>query len=230
MQRIPAVTPSRRSPAALRPRTAKPAAGLRVNRPHGRSHEPGPPGDRRRVHARRDRQPPPTCDRAAARRAAARDGGRGAGLGPVPVGAAHGTAQRTRTRGRRGQRRRHVLQGGARRSAGDRRRALGRQPQHRRDSRLLRAAPAGARPRRSTQGSAAGSTSRPRPRVRGRRGAVARHPDLSGRSYAWHVLATEAPYVSERLESRLDGGRVIVMAVPTRDAGGHMTGVLAAAV
>ena len=61
-------------------------------------------------------------------------------------------------------------------------------------------------------------------------GAVARRLDLSDRSYFWNVLAdTRQPYVSEGIESRVDGARVIVMAVPTMDARGRMTGVLTAA-
>ena len=67
-------------------------------------------------------------------------------------------------------------------------------------------------------------------RVAAVRGAEARHPDLSGRSYVWHVQATEAPFVSERTDGWFGRGHVIVMAMPTRDARGRMTGVLAAAV
>ena len=62
------------------------------------------------------------------------------------------------------------------------------------------------------------------------RGADVRHPDLSARSYVWRVMATGRPYVSEGTAAWLDSGHVIVMAVPTRDARGRLTGVLAAAV
>ena len=61
------------------------------------------------------------------------------------------------------------------------------------------------------------------------RGAVAQRLDLSDRSYFWNVLATGRPYVSEGITSRTDGARVIVMAVPTKDARGRLTGVLSAA-
>jgi serine phosphatase RsbU (regulator of sigma subunit)/anti-sigma regulatory factor (Ser/Thr protein kinase) len=62
------------------------------------------------------------------------------------------------------------------------------------------------------------------------RGADVRHPDLSGRSYVWNVMATGQPYVSEGTAAWLSGGHVVIMAVPTRDARGRLTGVLAAAV
>jgi serine phosphatase RsbU (regulator of sigma subunit)/anti-sigma regulatory factor (Ser/Thr protein kinase) len=58
---------------------------------------------------------------------------------------------------------------------------------------------------------------------------TARRLDVSDRSYFWNVLATEQPYVSEGIDSRMDGSRMIVMAVPTKDARGRMTGVLTAA-
>jgi serine phosphatase RsbU (regulator of sigma subunit)/anti-sigma regulatory factor (Ser/Thr protein kinase) len=52
---------------------------------------------------------------------------------------------------------------------------------------------------------------------------------LSDRSYFKTVMATGAPYVSEGLASRVTHKRIIVLAVPTRDAGGHLTGVLVGA-
>jgi serine phosphatase RsbU (regulator of sigma subunit)/anti-sigma regulatory factor (Ser/Thr protein kinase) len=60
-------------------------------------------------------------------------------------------------------------------------------------------------------------------------GTVARHLDLSDRSYVRNVLATGRSYVSEGITSREDGTRVIVMAVPTKDARGRVTGILSAA-
>ncbi len=66
-------------------------------------------------------------------------------------------------------------------------------------------------------------------RVSTARGVEEQRLDLSGRSYFWNVLATGRPYVSEGIASRVDGARVIVMAVPTKDARGRVTGVLAAA-
>ena len=60
-------------------------------------------------------------------------------------------------------------------------------------------------------------------------GTVQRRLDVSDRSYFQHVLASGQPYVSEGITSREDGMRVIVMAVPTKDARGRVTGVLAAA-
>ena len=61
-------------------------------------------------------------------------------------------------------------------------------------------------------------------------GAAGRHPDLSGRSYVWNVIATGQPYVGEGTTTWPGGDQVIVMAVPTRDTRGRLTGVLAAAV
>jgi serine phosphatase RsbU (regulator of sigma subunit)/anti-sigma regulatory factor (Ser/Thr protein kinase) len=61
-------------------------------------------------------------------------------------------------------------------------------------------------------------------------GTAARHPDLSGRSYVWTVMATGKAFVSEGTTAWPGGAHVIVMAVPTRDARGRLTGVLAAAV
>jgi serine phosphatase RsbU (regulator of sigma subunit)/anti-sigma regulatory factor (Ser/Thr protein kinase) len=61
------------------------------------------------------------------------------------------------------------------------------------------------------------------------RGRAVRQRDLSARTYVWNVLATGQPYVSED-STWPGGGHVIVMAVPTRDARGRVTGVLAAAV
>jgi serine phosphatase RsbU (regulator of sigma subunit)/anti-sigma regulatory factor (Ser/Thr protein kinase) len=59
--------------------------------------------------------------------------------------------------------------------------------------------------------------------------AKARFTSLADRSYFWNVMATGKPYVSEALTSRLTNRRVIIMAVPTRNARGHLTGVLVGA-
>ena len=53
--------------------------------------------------------------------------------------------------------------------------------------------------------------------------------NVSDRSYFKSVTTTGSPFVSEGLASRHTRRRVIVMAVPTRDAGGRLTGVLAGA-
>jgi serine phosphatase RsbU (regulator of sigma subunit)/anti-sigma regulatory factor (Ser/Thr protein kinase) len=67
-------------------------------------------------------------------------------------------------------------------------------------------------------------------RVAAVRGADTRHPDLSDRSYVWNVRGTGMPFVSGSTDGWFGGDDVIVMAVPTRDARGRPTGVLAAAV
>jgi serine phosphatase RsbU (regulator of sigma subunit)/anti-sigma regulatory factor (Ser/Thr protein kinase) len=53
--------------------------------------------------------------------------------------------------------------------------------------------------------------------------------DVSDRSYVKAVMATGAPFVSEGLAGRGTKRKIIVMAVPTRDARGTVTGVLAGA-
>jgi serine phosphatase RsbU (regulator of sigma subunit)/anti-sigma regulatory factor (Ser/Thr protein kinase) len=53
------------------------------------------------------------------------------------------------------------------------------------------------------------------------------HPSVSDRSFFKQVMKTGKPYVSEGLVGRITHQRVIVVAVPTRDAGGAVTGVLA---
>ena len=50
--------------------------------------------------------------------------------------------------------------------------------------------------------------------------------NLSDRSYFKTVMTTGSPYVSEGLASRVKHKRIIVLAVPTRDARGNLTGVL----
>ena len=52
---------------------------------------------------------------------------------------------------------------------------------------------------------------------------------VADRTYFERVLATGKPYVSEGLVARTGGRRVIVMAVPSRDAQGRITGVVAGA-
>ena len=56
-----------------------------------------------------------------------------------------------------------------------------------------------------------------------------RSVSLSDRSYFKTVMATGAPYVSEGLASRVTHKRISVLAVPTRDARGDLTGVLVGA-
>jgi serine phosphatase RsbU (regulator of sigma subunit)/anti-sigma regulatory factor (Ser/Thr protein kinase) len=53
--------------------------------------------------------------------------------------------------------------------------------------------------------------------------------NVSDRSYFKAVMTTGSPFVSEGIASRRTHRRVIVMAVPTRDAAGRLTGVLAGA-
>lgn len=51
--------------------------------------------------------------------------------------------------------------------------------------------------------------------------------NVSDRSYFKQVVATRKPYVSEGLVARRDHRRIIVMAVPSLDAQGHFSGVVA---
>ncbi len=51
--------------------------------------------------------------------------------------------------------------------------------------------------------------------------------NLADRAYFKAVVGTEKPFVSEGLTTRRSGEHAIVMAVPTRDAAGKMSGVLA---
>jgi serine phosphatase RsbU (regulator of sigma subunit)/anti-sigma regulatory factor (Ser/Thr protein kinase) len=66
-------------------------------------------------------------------------------------------------------------------------------------------------------------------RVSAVRGSLAHHHDLPARSLVGNVIATGRPFVSEGITAWPGGERVIVVAVPTRDAHGRLTGVLAAA-
>ena len=52
---------------------------------------------------------------------------------------------------------------------------------------------------------------------------------VADRSYFKAVVATGDPFVSEGLVTRTANRRVVIMAVPTRDRAGHLTGVLAGA-
>ena len=52
---------------------------------------------------------------------------------------------------------------------------------------------------------------------------------VADRSYFKAVVATGAPFVSEGLVTRAANRRVVIMAVPTRDGAGRLTGVLAGA-
>ena len=53
--------------------------------------------------------------------------------------------------------------------------------------------------------------------------------NVSDRSYFKTVVSTGRPFISEGLRTKRGKQRVIVMAVPTRDAGGQLNGVLAGA-
>jgi serine phosphatase RsbU (regulator of sigma subunit)/anti-sigma regulatory factor (Ser/Thr protein kinase) len=61
------------------------------------------------------------------------------------------------------------------------------------------------------------------------RGGVARRIGVADRSYFARVIATGRPYVSQSITSRLTRKRVVVLATPTRDARGRITGVLVGA-
>ncbi len=61
------------------------------------------------------------------------------------------------------------------------------------------------------------------------RGGVARRVGVADRSYFAHVMATGTPSVSQSIISRLTGKRVVVLATPTRDLRGRITGVLVGA-
>ncbi|HET6173730.1 MAG TPA: SpoIIE family protein phosphatase [Gaiellales bacterium] len=65
--------------------------------------------------------------------------------------------------------------------------------------------------------------------VRASSSAPSRPLDLSDRAYYEVVRRTGAPFVSEGLASRRTHRRIIVMAVPTHDRLGHITGVLTGA-
>jgi hypothetical protein len=52
---------------------------------------------------------------------------------------------------------------------------------------------------------------------------------VSDRSYFKAVVASDKPYVSEGITTRRTNQRTVVMAVPTHDAAGRLTGVLAGA-
>ena len=52
---------------------------------------------------------------------------------------------------------------------------------------------------------------------------------VADRSYFKAVVATDDPFVSEGLVTRSANRRVVIMAVPTRDRAGQLTGVLAGA-
>ena len=57
--------------------------------------------------------------------------------------------------------------------------------------------------------------------------ATGKLPNVSDRDYFATTFSTGKPFVSEGLTSRVSKKQVIVMAVPTRDAQGRITGVLA---
>ena len=59
---------------------------------------------------------------------------------------------------------------------------------------------------------------------------IAKPIDVSDRGYFKQVMATNAPYVSAGLTSKRTNLRVVVIAVPTHDAGGAINGVLVGAI
>ncbi len=59
---------------------------------------------------------------------------------------------------------------------------------------------------------------------------IAKPIDVSDRVYFKQVMATNAPYVSAGLTSKRTNLRVVVIAVPTHDAGGAINGVLVGAI
>jgi serine phosphatase RsbU (regulator of sigma subunit) len=63
-------------------------------------------------------------------------------------------------------------------------------------------------------------------RVSSSRAQPVRIADVSDRSYFRQPIKTGAPFVSEGLTSRITNEQVIATAVPTRDAGGKLSGVL----
>ena len=66
-------------------------------------------------------------------------------------------------------------------------------------------------------------------RVSGVRQAAAARLSVANRAYFIHVMATGLPFVSQSITSRLTNRHVVIMAVPTRDAHGALTGVLVGA-
>ncbi len=67
-------------------------------------------------------------------------------------------------------------------------------------------------------------------RVTSAQATLARPVDVSDRSYFKAVIATGRPFVSEGIVSRRNGHHVVVIAVPTHDATGAISGVLTGAV
>jgi serine phosphatase RsbU (regulator of sigma subunit)/anti-sigma regulatory factor (Ser/Thr protein kinase) len=61
------------------------------------------------------------------------------------------------------------------------------------------------------------------------RRSAARRADFADRMYFKRVMATGAPFVSQSITSRLTAKHVVIMAMPTRDARGRITGMLAGA-
>src|SRR6188508_3133955 len=66
-------------------------------------------------------------------------------------------------------------------------------------------------------------------RVSSNRPSGAPSLSVADRSYFKAVVATGGPFVSEGLVARTANRRVVIMAVPTRDSAGRLTGVLAGA-
>ena len=59
---------------------------------------------------------------------------------------------------------------------------------------------------------------------------IARPPSVADRTYFKRVLTTGRPYVSAGLTTRTQHQAAVVVAVPTRDSGGRITGVLAGSI
>ncbi len=70
------------------------------------------------------------------------------------------------------------------------------------------------------------STGRTRATSTARRGKL---PNVADRGYFKQVMRTGRPFISSGLVTRTQHKRVVVMSVPTRDASGRLTGVLAGA-
>ena len=67
-------------------------------------------------------------------------------------------------------------------------------------------------------------------RVTSAQATLASPVDVSDRSYYKEVMATNRPFVSEGIVSRRNGHHVVVVAVPTHDASGAISGVLSGVV
>ena len=89
-------------------------------------------------------------------------------------------------------------------------------------------APPAARPGSSSAAASAGSTAPGSP-ASPAPARTAPGSTSSDREYFKQVMATDKPYISDGLTTRVSNRRVVVIAVPTRDAAGRLTGLLAGA-